>query len=213
MRKFLLLLLLPFFSFTDKEEKTTRISGYFLVYAFKPAYKCSCGLNIPTAESMAADSMKKQTCLCDGNYYKNFGTIRFVKTADLDLGKIDDYNYQAKLSGSGKEMLMFLSTNKNILHDAFSKDTSLVNDKELIQQIESDTVTADAIAKLIDGAKLNFTKKTAYEILLKADVTVLRLKNSPKPKDYADGMGHEQYLFLNDPTNHIEFVKVIADPF
>jgi hypothetical protein len=89
----------------------------------------------------------------------------------------------------------------------------LLKDSLLVKQIESNTVTAELIEQLVLGAKLNFKKKWHYYILLKGDVEAVRLVNRPAAKDYGTGMGFEQYLFLNDPSNHLEFVKIIKDPF
>ena len=203
MKKILLLFLLPVFSFTAKEKKTMRLTGYFIVQCFKPASKCPCGLDIASTELISADSIKNATCLCDGNYYRNFGLVKYVNPKDLDLGRIDDFDYQVKLQD--KEHLVFLSTNKNILRDAFSKDSTLIKDNALVKQVESDTVTAEMIAKLIDGAQLVFKRKIAYDVLLKGEMTVVRMKDC--------GKHDAQYLFLNDPQNGLEFIKVIKDPF
>src|ERR1041385_5829386 len=151
MKKSLLLLLaLSLFSFTkEKAEKRLHLSGYLLTYSFRPKHDCPCGLDIPSTDCLASDTFAKEVCICDGNFYKNFGILRFVKADELDLSKIDVFSYQTKLGNSGKEHLAFLSTNKNILRDVYGRDSTLMNDTSLIRQVQSDTVLAELIYKAI----------------------------------------------------------------
>jgi len=202
VKKLLLLLLLPFFAFTHKEEKTTRLSGYFEMLCYASSKKCPCGLSISSTDDITGN-VEHANCLCDGCYYKNVSLIRYIRTNDLDPNKMDDVHYQTKIAS--KEMQMFLSIDKAILQDAWKKDSLLLKDSTLIKQVESNTVTADLFQAQIDQAKVDFVKKKHYKILVKGEVTALRLKNCPD----ARGLNKEQYLFLNDTANHLEFVKII----
>jgi hypothetical protein len=208
----LFLLLLPFFSFiSKKEEKTIRLTGYVLTYSFHPHHDCPCGLDIASTEWLSSNTFANEICICDGNYYKNFGLLRYVKTDDLDPAKIDNVKYYSQLGQDKKEHLAFLSTNKKILNDVYKNDSTLMKDTSIIRQVESDSILAELIYKAIDGAKIDFSKKkSGRKVLLKVDVAAIRMKNNPESKS---GWGKEQYLLLNDPLNKVEFVKVIEDTF
>jgi hypothetical protein len=203
MRKLLLLWLLPLFSFAPKAEKPTRLSGYFVMLCYISSHKCPCGLSIARTNQITGDD--SVNCLCDGAYYKNVSIIYFVKKGDLDESKIDDFSYFSKLAP--KEIQMFLSTDAAILQDAWKKDSLLIKDTTLIKQVQGNTTTAELFQAQIDQSKFDFTKKRYCRILIKGEVTALRLKNRTKSKSH--GLNEKQYLFLNDPNNHLEFVKII----
>lgn len=191
---------------SDSVQSKTLI-GYFIVSCFDTTIKNNCDLYIKTIKDVSGDSM---TC-GDGNFYKNISTIMYVKTTDLDLNKIDDFNYQIKLQA--KEQNAYLSINPLILLDASKRDSSVLKNNLLVKSIEQNQITAELIQKQIENFKLFFKIKKHYYILLRVSIKVIALPPRIKPVKYKDPMGIDQYIILWDKKNEIEGVKVIQDPF
>jgi len=203
------LFLLPLISFKSSTPLTIRLKGYFIVLAFRLHHDCPCGLDISSTKLITGE-YGQAYCLCDGNYYKNFGITWYVPQDKLDENRIDDFKYFSK--NAPNEHYMFLSVDKRILSDNYKGDTLIARNDSLIKMVQSDTVMAENISREVSRANLNFAHRGSYYVLMKGEVTALRLNNMPGKKTKG-GIGKEQYLFLNDPSNTIEFVKVIKDRF
>ena len=183
------------------------LKGYIIVSSFKTSIKSGCTLNIKTTKSIAGDSM---TC-GDGNFYKNISVIKYVKPENLDLNKIDNFNYQIRLQKD--EHFLYLSTNPLILLEASKGDSAILKKNELIEGIQSNQITADSIQNLIDKLNLDFKKKRHYYILMEVELKVMVLPKRNKPKTFKDPCGLDQYVIIQDKTNQIKTVKIIIDPF
>lgn len=183
------------------------LEGYIIVSCFDTTIKSGCDLDIKKTTSITGDSM-----ICgDGNFYKNISCIKYVDPKNLDLTKIDHFNYQIKLQKD--EHYIYLSTNPFILSEADNGDSAISKNTDLIYGIRQNQITADKIQKQIEKLHLDFEKKSHYNVLMKVSVKVLILPRRKKPTTFKDPIGLDQYLLLFDKKNKIKKVKVINDPF
>ncbi|HTL81323.1 MAG TPA: hypothetical protein VL651_06450 [Bacteroidia bacterium] len=211
---FLLLLVIPLLSFTKKKEPLfIRLKGYYIITSFNPKYPmCTCGLDISRTRDINNKIDTNAHCLCDGNYYKQIGYIHYASEKDLDPARIDDYKYQTAIEKY--HHYTFLTTNPSILQDNYAGDPAIVANDSLSRVVKSDTVLAEKINDELSKAKMKFTtSRVAYEVLMKGEITAMRLNDVPVPKDYKTDILRAQYLLLNDPANTLKFVKILPDPW
>ncbi len=147
----------------------------------------------------------------DGNFYKNISVIYYVNPDDLDLKQIDNFDYQVKLQKDEHEV--YLTTNPLILLEASKGDSAILHKNELVNGVQNNQITADAIQKQIDNLNLDFKQKRHYYVLMNVSLSVVVLPKRSKPKTYKDPMGYNQCVILQDKSNKIKTVKVIKDPF
>lgn len=176
------------------------LNGYFIVSCFSPKYNC-----IDKGIFLNNKSLQLQDC----NIYKSISTISYVKTNDLDLKQIDDFNYRIKLQE--KENEVYLSNNPLILLEANRGDSSILKKNDLFLSIQQNIITAELIESEIEKLKLDFKNDMHFYVLLKGSVSVIDLPPRVKNPNVKDSGGVDQYLILRNDKNNVEGIKIIKD--
>lgn len=176
--------------------------GYFIVGCFSPEYNC---------KNFDPGLGSKTPLLRECNFYKSISSIKYVKLNDLDLKKIDDFNYQIKLQE--KENDVYLSNNPLILLETNNGDSSILKKNDLFLSIQQNIITAELIESAIEKLKLNFKNVRHHDVLLKVSVTVIDLPQITKTPNDTPKMAVDKYLILQDDKNKVEGVKIIKNPF
>ncbi len=169
------------------------LEGYFIVGCFSPEYDCKDFF-----------LFNKLLQFHDCNFYKSIASIRYVKTNDLDLKQIDNFNYRVGLQK--KESDVYLSNNPLILLETNNQDSTILKKNDLFLGIQQNIITAELIESAIEKLKLDFKANRHFYVLLKVSVLVIDL-----PPPINNTLGGDGYLILRDDKNKVEGVKIIKD--